>query len=127
MEMGLHFDLPETADQKLELIDKEAVPFLTILRKKGHNMLYVGKSPDGEPLIFHAIWALKTSVPHEELGNYLDHYPLEGMHQADDGEFKGRIVIGQSVITSVHLGQDEQKRTRSQLDQMYAMTLLQPN
>ncbi|WP_181044138.1 SH3 domain-containing C40 family peptidase [Aureicoccus marinus] len=127
MEMGHHYDLPDTADQKLELIEKEAVPFLTILRKKGHNMLYVGKSPEGEPLIFHAIWALKSSVPHEELGNYLDQYPLEGMHQADDGEFKGRIVIGQSVITSVHLGQDEQNRTRSQLDQMYAMTLLQPN
>lgn len=127
MEIGHHFDFPKTADQKLALLDKEAIPFLTILRKKGHNMLYVGKSPEGEPLIFHAIWGLKSSVPNKELGDYLDAYPLEGMHQADDGEFKGRIVIGQSVITSVHLGQDEQNRTRSQLDQMYAMTLLQPN
>lgn len=127
MEIGHHFDFPEAADQKLALLDKEAIPFLTILRKKGHNMLYVGKSPEGEPLIFHAIWGLKSSVPNNELGDYLDAYPLEGMHRADDGEFKGRIVIGQSVITSVHLGQDEQNRTRSQLDQMYAMTLLQPN
>jgi cell wall-associated NlpC family hydrolase len=44
-------------DQKAQLILEEAVPFATLLQKKGHIALYVGHS-DGYPVVLHSVWDL---------------------------------------------------------------------
>lgn len=68
-------------DDKKEMIVETGTPFLTLVRKPGHIMLYIGHRDD-EPMVFHAIWGLKTEV--------------------DDGF--GRRVIGRAVVTSLEPG-----------------------
>ncbi|MEO0901491.1 MAG: SH3 domain-containing protein, partial [Bacteroidota bacterium] len=122
IEVGNKYEFPDSVDEKVKLIKEKGVPFLTILRKKGHNMLYVGDAPNGDPLILHAIWGLKTSYSDENLETFVSNYPVEGIHQAEDGTFKGRFVIGESVITSVYAGSGTDGVTPSLIDEMYAMT-----
>ncbi len=122
MSIGDKYEFPETTDEKVRLIQEKGIPFLTILRKKGHNMLYVGDAPNGEPLILHAIWGLKTSYTNEQLAHFLDQYPIEGIHQEEDGKLKGRYIIGESVITSVHIGTENSDIPIPLIDEMYTMT-----
>ena len=122
MNIGRTYDFPSTPDEKIALIKEKAIPFFTILRKKGHNMLYVGNAPNGEPLILHAIWGLKTSYNNERLARFLDEYPIEGIHQDKDGQLKGRYIIGETVITSVNIGQTEHGVAVPLIDEIYAMT-----
>ena len=69
--------------KKAEIISK-AIPFLTLVRTPGHIMLYVGHV-DGEPLVFHTIWGLRT----------LDAENRDGRH-----------IIGRTVITSLEPGKN---------------------
>ncbi|WP_285906020.1 NlpC/P60 family N-terminal domain-containing protein [Pseudodesulfovibrio pelocollis] len=66
---------------KKRFILARATPFLTLVGKPGHIMLYLGQR-DGDPVVFHAVWGLKT------------------MH----GDTPGREVIGSSVITTLEPG-----------------------
>ena len=66
--------------EKTRLILEKGVPFLTLLRKPGHIMLYIGSS-QGRPLIMHSLWGLKTR---------------------DFLQGEGRYVIGRTVITSLN-------------------------
>jgi hypothetical protein len=126
MRVGEHLEFPDSREEKIALIKEKGIPFLTILRRKGHNMLYVGNDEEGNPLILHAIWGLKSSFSDEALAENLKTYPIEGMNTADDGQIKGRYIIGEAVITSVLLGDVEELGTIPQIDQMYAMTTLSP-
>ena len=127
IEIGEQLALEGTADEKIQRIKEKGIPFLTILRKKGHNMLYVGNAPNGEPLILHAIWGLKTAFRDNDLKKALDQYPLEGMHLADDHQLVGRQVIGEAVITSVTLGMENTAITVPLIDDIYAMTTILPH
>lgn len=122
MAVGRNYDLLGTAAEKIKLIKDRGIPFLTILRKKGHNMLYVGNKDDGTPLIFHALWGLKTSYSNKVLEEQLKTYPIEGIHKGDDGQLKGRHIIGEAVITSITLGSGNDGTTVSLIDEIYAMT-----
>jgi hypothetical protein len=121
MNLGHKYKFPESAEKKINLIKEKGIPFLTILRKPGHNMLYVGDNEKGEPLILHAIWGLKTSYTNQQLGQYLKTYPIEGIHQDEDGTLKGRQIIGEVVITSVNVGANSEY-TPALIDIMYEMT-----
>lgn len=122
IEIGKHYELTGSAQEKMQLIQEKGIPFLTILRKKGHNMLYVGNTESGEPLIFHAIWGLKTRYTNEELGRFLSKYPIEGLHQEEDGQLSGRHIIGESVITSVTAGSGNGEIITPLIEEIYAMT-----
>lgn len=61
-----------------------SVPFFTLVRTPGHIMLYVGHQ-DGEPLVFHTIWGIRT---------------------IDDEMRDGRHIIGRTVITSMTPGRE---------------------
>jgi hypothetical protein len=74
-------DIPSYAERKRVMIER-AIPFYTLVRTPGHIMLYVG-SVDGEPLVFHHIWGLRTMT--------------------DDSK-EGRFIIGRAVITSLEPG-----------------------
>lgn len=121
MEIGHKYDFPDKTEDKVKLIKQRGIPFLTILRKKGHNMLYVGDSPNGEPLILHAIWGLKTSYFNEQLSEYLTLYPMEGIHRDQDGKLVGRLIIGETIITSTNVGLGHDGVT-SPIEEIYAMT-----
>ena len=122
MQVGKHFDLEGSAEDKIKFIKENGTPFLTILRKKGHNMLYVGNDENGLPLIFHAIWGLKPFYTDEALGEYLDLYPIEGLHQDENGQIRSRFIIGKSVITSVKAGSEYTEILEPIIDEIYAMT-----
>lgn len=122
IDVGHKYELPEATDAKIKQIQKAGTPFLTLLRKKGHNMLYVGNTPQGEPLILHAIWGLKTSYSDEQLAHLLEAYPIEGIHEKEDGKLSGRHIIGESVITSVSIGEGNGKVTLPLIEEIYAMT-----
>ncbi|MEN1785762.1 MAG: SH3 domain-containing protein [Bacteroidota bacterium] len=120
--IGERFELSGSPAEKIALIQEKGIPFLTILRKKGHNMLYVGNTPNGEPLIFHAIWGLKTAYSDIGLTNALANYPIEGLHEGEAGQLLGRYIIGESVITSVRAGEGNPSVVASLIDDIYAMT-----
>ena len=124
IEIGEHHELSGSAEEKIQLIKEKGIPFLTILRKKGHNMLYVGNAENGEPLIFHAIWGLKTTYSDKELTNFLTKYPIEGIHLEEDGKVKGRHIIGESVITTITAGAGNNGVTIPLIDEIYAMTTI---
>jgi len=92
------------SEAKKRIITTVGTPFLTLVRKPGHIMLYIG-SRDGQPLVFHAIWGLKT--------------------RADNGY--GRKVIGRAVITSLEPGLEMHDLARPEgvlLETVYAITTL---
>ncbi|XPV75681.1 MAG: SH3 domain-containing protein [Desulfovibrio sp.] len=72
-----------TADKKAFIV-KNGVPFFTMLYRKGHIMLYIGHI-DGEPLIYHTMWGVKT--------------------KNSDGT-AGRNVVGKTVVSTVSIGKE---------------------
>jgi cell wall-associated NlpC family hydrolase len=71
-------------EAKKRLILAEAVPFRTFLHLPGHIMLYLGEQ-GGEPVVFHAIWGLRTQ---------------------NEAGAVGRKIIGQAVITTTSPGRE---------------------
>ena len=122
IEIGVPFELKGSLEQKMATIKEKGIPFQTILRKKGHNMLYVGLNDKEEPLIFHAIWGIKTSYENPTLSYNLNHYPIEGLHLTANGLLEGRYIIGESVISSVTIGAQNDGITSPLLDEIYLMT-----
>ncbi|MCK4975115.1 MAG: SH3 domain-containing protein [Sulfurimonas sp.] len=72
-------------EDKIKLIKEKAIPFQTLLYKKGHIVLYVGTYND-EIVVFHNTWGIKT---------------------LKDG-VEGRIVIGKAVFSSLKLGKNQE-------------------
>ncbi len=117
-------DLPEDSTKKLELIREEGVPFRTILYKRGHSMLYVGLDEEDNPLIFHTIWGLKPVFQDAGLAEQLSTYPLEGVHaDSETGDLYGRYVIGRTILSTVHLGQEIPNVSSTILEDLQAMTI----
>jgi SH3 domain (SH3b1 type)/NLPC_P60 stabilising domain, N term/NlpC/P60 family/SH3 domain of SH3b2 type len=71
-------------EQKEKIILEKGVPYLSLLWRKGHVMLYIGEN-GGRALIFHNIWGIKTK-------------DLMGK--------EGRKIIGQAVITTLRPGNE---------------------
>lgn len=69
-------------EQKEKIILEKGVPYLSLLWRKGHVMLYIGQL-NGRALIFHNLWGIKTKN-------------IRGK--------EGRKIIGQSVITTLRPG-----------------------
>ena len=105
IKVGVNASLKEmSVEEKKQFIIRNATPFLTLVRKPGHIMLYVG-TKDGQPLVFHAIWGLKTMV----------------------GDGYGRKVIGRAVITSLEPGLEMDDLARPEgvlLEMVYAISTL---
>jgi len=69
-------------EQKEKIIIEKGVPYLSLLWRKGHVMLYIGQH-EGRALIFHNLWGIKTK---------------------DVTGKEGRKIIGQAVITTLRPG-----------------------
>ncbi len=84
-EAGRYIDLSGmTAEEKEKTIIEKGIPYLTLLWRKGHVMMYIGVK-DGQALIFHNIWGIRTK-------------DLRGC--------EGRKIIGQAVITTLRPGHE---------------------
>jgi len=70
--------------EKEETIRREGLPFLTLLDKPGHIMLYIGTDPQGRPLVFHNIWSIRVK----------------------DATVESPRVIGKAVITTLEPGKE---------------------
>ena len=80
---GTFFDLQNLEpEQKEKFILEKGIPYLSLLWRKGHVMLYIGEQ-NGRALIFHNVWGLKT---------------------IDFDGTEGRKIIGKSVITTLYPG-----------------------
>ena len=73
-----------TDDEKIGIIKEKAIPFQTLLYKRGHIVLYVGTIND-EIIIFHNTWGIKTKEVEKE----------------------GRVVIGKTIFSTLKLGQNQ--------------------
>jgi hypothetical protein len=70
--------------EKEETIRREGLPFLTLLYKPGHIMLYIGTDPQGRPLVFHNIWSIRLK----------------------DAAGERPQLIGKAVITTLEAGKE---------------------
>lgn len=70
--------------QKIALIKEKAIPFETILYKKGHVLLYIG-TYEGNVMVMHNIWGIRT---------------------IDATGKKGRVIVGKAVISTLELGRE---------------------
>ncbi len=69
--------------EKIKLIKEKAIPFQTLLYKKGHIVLYVG-TYNNEIVVFQNVWGVKTKLDEKE----------------------GRFIVGKTVFSTLHLGKD---------------------
>jgi cell wall-associated NlpC family hydrolase len=70
--------------EKEKLIMSRALPFLTLLYKPGHIMLYAGEDRERRPLAFHGSWSIRVK----------------------EGEGARKQIIGISAITSLAPGKE---------------------
>lgn len=84
-QVGTYIDLQGIdPEQKEKIILEKGIPYLSLLWRKGHIMLYIGEK-DGQALIFHNVWGLRT-------------IDLRGR--------EGRKIIGKAVITTLSPGKE---------------------
>ncbi len=82
---GSFIDLNDlSADEKERVILAQGIPYLTLLWRPGHIMLYIG-SHEGEPLVFHNMWGISTR-------NLLGR--------------RGKRIVGHAAITTLHPGRE---------------------
>ncbi len=99
--------LEGTKEDKFNRIEEEGIPFLSIIYKRGHAMLYVGQDQENKPLIFQNVWGLKPIFSDERLlqvAQFREEYGLYGISGANffTEEVLARYIIGKAVITSVN-------------------------
>lgn len=71
--------------EKIETIKERAIPFETLLYKRGHVVLYVG-TYNNEIVVFHNTWGIKTKNEKDE----------------------GRVIIGKPIFSSLKLGKHQE-------------------
>lgn len=100
---GWFYDLSgQDAEQKKNAIMEGGTPFLSLIWLPGHIMLYVG-AWQGEPLVMHNIWGLRTNT--------------------------GNGIIGRMVISSLEPGRERADLVRPEgllIHRVEGMTLLAP-
>jgi hypothetical protein len=77
--------------EKEALIKRTGLPFLTLLYKPGHIMLYLGVDGEGRPLVLHAAWSIR----------------LKDEGAAENGARGERSqIIGVAAITTLEPGKE---------------------
>lgn len=92
------------AEDKLQALRMHGVPFATLISLTGHIGLYLGLDAQGEPLLLHNVWGVRT--------------------KSADGR-EGRAVIGGLAITTLRPGEERSDvRRNAFLDRVRALTLM---
>ena len=96
-----------TPQQKEEEIRRDAVPFLTLLYKFGHIMLYVGEDRDGDPLVFHDAWSIRLQEPDGTANGAAGGAPGSAASAKGSGGHGATTqIIGISAITTLEPGKE---------------------
>ncbi len=106
--VGQVIELQGTPDEKLLTIRQKGIPFLTVIYKPGHSMLYAGIDRNNHHLIFHNVWGLKPVFfdPRlDEVANNREAYGIFGLSPGDAG-ISSRFIIGKAVVTAVNPEKD---------------------
>lgn len=90
-----------STEAKQQRIVSKAVPYKTLLYKRGHIMLYIGHD-ENDAYILHDTWGIKT--------HYKDQF--------------GRIIFGGAIISSINLGQDVTYIDHTLLDDITSFNFL---
>lgn len=69
---------------KVSAIRAEGIPFLSLIWLPGHIGLYLGPDPQGEPLMLHSVWGVRTALP--------------------DGQ-EGRAIVGGLAVSTLRPGE----------------------
>jgi cell wall-associated NlpC family hydrolase len=106
LEGGTFIDMSAlSAEEKEEKIVIQGIPYLTLLWRKGHIMLYMGTHND-KPIVFHNFWGISTeTVPGR----------------------RGKLIVGHAAITTLHPGRelpDYHKAAADLSTNILGMTLL---
>ena len=105
-EGGVFIDLRNLSpEEKERMIVKRGIPYLTLIWKKGHIMLYIGNQKE-KALVFHNFWSVRTE---DMLGK------------------QERKIIGRAAITTLHPGMELYNTGSSKddyLKNVLGMTLL---
>lgn len=102
---GIYMDIKKMdRKSKKQYILDNGIPWTTLVYMKGHIMIYIG-SKNGEPLVFHNVWGIRTLQ--------------------DDGSV-GRFVVGQAVVTTLEMGKDLPNVVKDSLliDRVEGITLI---
>ncbi|MGZ6292128.1 MAG: NlpC/P60 family N-terminal domain-containing protein [Syntrophales bacterium] len=103
---GTFIDLQRLSPKEKEaMILKQGIPYLTLIWRRGHIMLYIG-SYEGRVLVFHNMWGVRTK---DFLGR------------------ETRKIVGHAAITTLHPGiefQDSENPEIGYLNGILGMTLL---
>lgn len=106
LEGGTFIDLSALSAQEKEgKIVSQGIPYLTLLWRKGHIMLYMG-THNGKPLVFHNLWGISTMTAPGR---------------------KGKLIVGHAAITTLHPGRelpDYHKAAADLATNIMGMTLL---
>ena len=100
------------APEKEELIKRHAVPFLSILYKPGHIMLYVGLGPEERPLVFHSAWSIQVK---EDGGAKTQVVGFSAVTTMEPGKELG-LVPGKTLLEQVTVLGTLPKRCRQMAD-----------
>jgi hypothetical protein len=88
-----------TPTEKEETIRNQGVPFLTLLYKPGHIMLYVGVDSEGRPLLFQNAWSirLKGGAAGDAAG---------GSEAGSTAQGERTQIIGVAAVTTLEPGKE---------------------
>ena len=94
----------EANEKKQEILNK-GIPFLSVVYKRGHSMLYIGSDAENNPLIFHNVWGLKPKLKNDQLKSVATAREAHGIFglsfDSENQEVSSRFIIGKTVITTV--------------------------
>lgn len=129
--VGEQIQLKGTNKQKLATVLNKGIPFLSTIYKRGHIVLYLGKSKTSKvPIIFHNVWGIKAYYKNKRLlkfANERERYGLFGIHNKK-GTVQTRFNIGKVVITNIEpskrLNTFKYLTTESFLENFNTLTLL---
>ena len=111
-----------TPPEKEDLIRSQGVPFLTLLYKPGHIMLYLGGDGEGRPLVFHDAWSIRL----KELGSAVG---ADDSAQASGSGSIAGATAAQTGTGSAPPGAKSSagaQRARTQIIGVSAITTLEP-
>jgi len=101
-----------TPAEKQSAIRSAGVPFLTLLYKPGHIMLYVGVDGSGRPLVFHDAWSIRLKEPRAAAPAGSAEQSVKSGAEKDRAECTAlgtgarTQVIGASAITTLEPGKE---------------------
>jgi len=89
--------------EKIQVIKEKAIPFETLLYKRGHILLYVGIK-NKKIIVFHNAWGIKTKKDSKE----------------------GRFIIGKPIFSTLKVGSDLKNydKTASILSNLQSMNII---